>query len=32
MLPALFTYGNGDVLYHSFSIRPLPEEDPEPQD
>lgn len=30
MLPALFTYGDGTVLYKSFTIRPLPEEDPDP--
>ena len=27
MLPALFTYGNGDVIYYSFEIRPIPDED-----
>ncbi|MGI6114918.1 family 43 glycosylhydrolase [Luoshenia tenuis] len=32
MLPALFTYGNGEVVYHSFEIRPIPDEDLPPQE
>ncbi len=32
LLPALFTYGNGCVTYHSFEITELPEEDPEPEE
>ena len=32
LLPALFTYGNGCVTYHSFEMEELPEEDPEPEE